>query len=323
MYQKKVLRVKGDTNMKNTITGSVCLILAASLWGGSYVISKYVMADIPPITLVWLRYLTAMFVLYVVLKGIERKSIKQYNLTKKDWLLLAWVGFIGYFVSIILQFVGTKLSDAHTGSLITSATPAFIILFAWLLLKEKITIQKVFTLLFASIGMVIVAGGGHYNASYNMGIVILIGAALTWALLSIYVKIATQKFSSLFVTTMAVFFGFLFTTPAMLIELRYSEIELSVSGLALSMGYLGIAATAIAFYLWNHGLQLMDASLGSLFFFFQPLVGTLLGWLILNEPIHLNFFIGGTLIVVAVIISIAPPISMKRKKQIGVLPAKR
>ncbi|KLV14434.1 permease-like protein YdzE [Bacillus altitudinis] len=56
--------------------------------------------------------------------------------------------------------------------------------------------------------------------------------------------------------------------------------------------YLGIISTALAFFLWNRGLQLMDASSGGLFFFFQPIVGTVLGWMILGEEMGLRSFVG-------------------------------
>lgn len=60
--------------------------------------------------------------------------------------------------------------------------------------------------------------------------------------------------------------------------------------------YLGIISTAGGFLLWNKGLQLMKASSGGLFFFFQPIVGTFLGWLLLGETIGLSFWIGTFLI---------------------------
>ena len=47
--------------------------------------------------------------------------------------------------------------------------------------------------------------------------------------------------------------------------------------------YLGVVSTALAFYLWNKGFTLLDASTGSLFFFAQPVVGAVLGWLLLGE----------------------------------------
>lgn len=53
--------------------------------------------------------------------------------------------------------------------------------------------------------------------------------------------------------------------------------------------YLGVVSTAVAFLLWNRGLQMLNASSGGIFFFFQPVVGTLLGWLILGENIGVTF----------------------------------
>ena len=52
-------------------------------------------------------------------------------------------------------------------------------------------------------------------------------------------------------------------------------------------------------FLWNKGLELLDASIGSLFFFFQPIVGSLLGWLLLNETLNSNFLLVVFLLYVA------------------------
>jgi len=65
--------------------------------------------------------------------------------------------------------------------------------------------------------------------------------------------------------------------------------------------YLGIVSTAGGFLLWNRGLQMLNASSGGLFFFFQPVVGTLLGWLILGESIGVTFWIGSILILSGVL----------------------
>lgn len=74
--------------MKQTILGAICLSLAASIWGGMYVVSKYVLDFIPPLTLVWLRFIIAFVVLYGILKLAEkakekvtiRKKIGSYSL---------------------------------------------------------------------------------------------------------------------------------------------------------------------------------------------------------------------------------------------------
>ena len=289
--------------MKQTILGAICLSLAASIWGGMYVVSKYVLDFIPPLTLVWLRFIIAFVVLYMILKITEKKQKKTVTIRKKDWLLFAWIGFIGYFISITCQFIGTKLSDAHTGSLVTSATPAFIVIFAAIILKEKLTARRLLSTIIATIGVIIVIGWDIEIGSYFIGTIILVGAAITWALLSIYVKIASIQFSSLVITTYAIFFSLFFITPFMIWELQAASIGTVNTYVILGVLYLGIVSTAGAFFLWNKGLELLDASIGSLFFFFQPIVGSLLGWLLLNETLNSNFFIGGILIICSVLIT--------------------
>ena len=289
--------------MKQTILGAICLSLAASIRGGMYVVSKYVLDFIPPLTLVWLRFIIAFVVLYMILKITEKKQKKTVTIRKKDWLLFAWIGFIGYFISITCQFIGTKLSDAHTGSLVTSATPAFMVIFAAIILKEKLTARRLLSTIIATIGVIIVIGWDIEIGSYFIGTIILVGAAITWALLSIYVKIASARFSSLVITTYAIFFSLFFITPFMVWEFQSNPIEHMNLYVVLGVLYLGIVSTAGAFFLWNKGLELMDASIGSLFFFFQPIVGSLLGWLLLNETLSSNFFIGGILIICSVFIT--------------------
>lgn len=48
--------------------------------------------------------------------------------------------------------------------------------------------------------------------------------------------------------------------------------------------------------MWNRGVQLLNAASSGLFFLFQPIVGTLLGWLLLGEQITWTFVLGSLLI---------------------------
>ncbi|NRD79159.1 EamA family transporter [Bacillus sp. BRMEA1] len=288
--------------MRQNLIGAICLSLAASMWGSVYVISKYILEFVPPLTLVWLRYVIAFVFLFALLKANQAKRKKQETFRKRDWLLLGWIGFIGYFISIACQFIGTKLTDAHTGALITSATPAFIVIFAKFVLNERFTVRKVLAVVLATSGVVVVVGWRTNIGNYFWGSLILVGAAITWALLSVYVKLASQRFSSLTITTYAILFAFIFTTPEMLWELHSNVLSSQNIWVILGVIYLGIVATAGAFFLWNKGMELMDAGIGSLFFFFQPIVGAFLGWLLLNEKLNIQFFIGGSLIVAGVLI---------------------
>ncbi|MGM7683596.1 DMT family transporter [Cytobacillus sp. Hm23] len=288
--------------MKQNLLGATCLSLAASIWGGMYVVSKYVLEFVPPFTLMWLRYMIAFAFLVTILNTCRVSKRNDVKIKKRDWLLLGWIGFIGYFVSIALQFIGTKLSDAHTGALITSVTPAFTIIFAKFLLKERLTIVKVMALLLATCGVVVVIGIDITFGTYLLGSIILVGAAITWAVLSVYVKIASQRFSTLFITTYSILFALIFTTPIMVWEFQVYDVYFKSSLIILGITYLGLVSTAGAFFLWNKGMENMDAGIGSLFFLFQPVVGSFLGWILLSEELDTSFFIGGILILTGVVV---------------------
>ncbi|WP_335871390.1 DMT family transporter [Bacillus sp. 2205SS5-2] len=295
--------------MNQKLWGIASLSLAASIWGGMYVVSKYVLAYIPPFTLMWLRYVIAFTCLFFILK--RQKQPPSTLSSKKGWILLIAVGFIGYFISIAFQFIGTKLADAHTGAIITSTAPTFTLLFAAFILKEKLTIQKLTALVIATIGVMIVIGWESEMSEFFWGSLILVGAAITWALLSVLARIATKTMSSLFLTTNAVLVAIPLTTPFMIWEMTYSDSLILDVKLLLGILYLGVVSTAVAFFLWNKGMESMEASTGSLFLFFQPLVGSLFGWLLLKESLSSSFFIGGSLIVIAVIFTFLPLSSKK------------
>ncbi|KZM52564.1 DMT family transporter [Geobacillus stearothermophilus] len=286
--------------MKQPVLASLYLSLAASIWGGMYVVSKYVLDYIPPFTLVWLRYAVALIVLGAIAAAKRERPPK----SGRDWGMVIAIGIIGYVVSISLQFVGTKWSNAHTASLITASTPAFVVLFARWLLGETLTWRKMAALLLATAGVIVIVGLGGSEESTFAGNIALVGAAVTWALLSVLVKMTAARLSVFSVTTYAIFVAFIGMTPMMLAEgpgLAASHWSVPV---ALGVLYLGVVSTAGAFFLWNKGMEMIDAGVGSLFFFFQPLVGSLFGWLFLQEQLDVSFWLGGALIVAGVAVAV-------------------
>ena len=105
-------------------------LLAAAIWGGMYVVSKVVLQVVPPFTLLSLRLLLGMACLgaILLLSGGRRLRWPQIR-------TILWVGLLGYGISIGLQFVGTWLTGAANASLVTSASPVFIMLFGVLILR--------------------------------------------------------------------------------------------------------------------------------------------------------------------------------------------
>lgn len=287
--------------MKNTLIGSLFLILASSIWGGMYVVVKVVVAVIPPLELVWIRYLIALVALVFI--GFVTKQ--KWKIKRKHIGIIIAISIVGYVISIVTQETGTMLSTAQMGAIITSTTPAFMVVFASLILKERLTFKKAISVSLATIGVIIIVGIDDINMSSMLGGISLIIAALTWALMSVLIKCLPSDYSQIVINTYATLIAFVVLTPLVITRLPKINInELSDPTIWGGLLYLGVISTAIAFLLWNRGLQMLNASSGGVFFFFQPVVGTLLGWLILGETISITFWAGSFLILLGVLIVI-------------------
>lgn len=282
------------------ILGSILLSLSACIWGGMFVVVKDVVSVVHPLQLVWLRYLVA--IIFLILFSILKRE--KWSIHKKDIGLIIAIGLIGNAISIVAQETGTWLSSAQTGAVITSATPSFMVIFAWLIFKEKITRVKVVSLVMATIGVVMIVGIHLEGNNILLGVLSLIIAALTWALMSILIQ-KVNHYSSLQITIMSTVVAIIcltpviFTNTASLVNIDFLEPKI-----ILSLLYLGVISTALAFVMWNRGLTLVNSSSSGLFFLLQPIVGTLLGWLFLKESVSFGFFLGTILIVGSVWISV-------------------
>lgn len=290
---------------KHSFAGLVSGLTAASIWGGMYVVSKVVLEVIPPFTLLLLRLIMGAIVLGIVIYFRNRKTGAVSPMTKEFFWRSFLVGFVGYGISLGFQFVGTKLSTASNGSLVTSATPAFVLLFAPFLLGEKPTARGVIALILSTLGVLAVIDPrtAELSPSLFWGNMSLLAAALTWALYSVLVRKVSQTQDLLTSSTIMLLGGIPSSLAFSVWEMNsqgVGEITLGVIGGLL---FLGIISTAIAMFLWNYAFAELPAAVASLTFFAQPVVGTLLGWFFLSEQITSLFIVGGILIGVGIIIA--------------------
>ncbi len=286
--------------MSKSTLGIVCGLGAASIWGGMYVVSKVILEVIPPFTLIVLRLLlgSATLALLVTLRGrpaIPRESF---------WKVFG-VGLVGYGISLGFQFVGTKLSTAANGALVTSATPAFVTLFAGWILRERITGFRFLALALATAGVVAVVDPRTASLEGGLfwGNLALLAAALTWALYSVLIRLVTRNSEVLTVTLIAFLGGLPIAVPAAAWEARTGTLGQITLGVVLGVLFLGVISTAIAMLMWNTAFASLDAGLASLTFFAQPVVGALLGWTLLGETITPLFLLGGLLILSGLVIA--------------------
>jgi drug/metabolite transporter (DMT)-like permease len=279
--------------MSPRLTGILSGSGAAAIWGGMYVVSKVVLEVIPPFSLVSLRLVLGILTLWALL---ARQGGTGFTWRQK--LLAAGVGWVGYGVSLGFQFIGTRLSTASNGALVTSATPAFVLLFAAWILRERVTPVRLLALTVSTLGVLAVVDPRNARLSPDLfwGNLSLVAAALTWALYSVLVRRATRSLAVLPATMVFFFGGLAVSLPAAAVELTQIPLGAITPGVAAGVLYLGVISTALAMYLWNRAFALLEAGVASLTFFAQPVVGVGLGILFLGEPVSVLFIAGGALI---------------------------
>src|SRR5512135_3759952 len=243
--------------MNRRMAGALSGLIAASLWGGMYVVSDAVLDVVPPATLVLMRYVIALPVLWLAARMSHTRGIQ-----RADWPKLALTAFVGFGVSLLAQFAGTKLSTAAAGALITSATPAFIVLFAWWILHERAAGRQWIGLGIATSGALIVSLFDEQAATETatnplLGNLLLIVAAVTWALYSVLVKLNSQKYTALAITLAVTALGIPIVVPLAAVELQTQTIGTLTPPAIWGILYIGIGATAIAFFLWNKSFELL------------------------------------------------------------------
>ena len=289
----------------NTFAGLFAGLAAAAIWGGMYVVSKVVLEVSPPFTLLAIRLVMGGLVLGIVIYFRNKWSDVKIVPTRDFFWNSFWVGFVGYGISLGFQFVGTKLSTASNGSLVTSATPAFVLIFAPFLLGEKTTLRRILALAVSSLGVIAVIDPRNAELSPTLfwGNMSLLAAALTWALYSVLVR-KVSKSGDLLTSSAIMLLGGI---PSSLLfgfwEVKSQGIGIITPGILGGLLFLGIISTAIAMFLWNYAFAELPAAVASLTFFAQPVVGTLLGWFFLAERITPLFLTGGVLIGIGILIA--------------------
>ncbi len=287
--------------MNKNFVALLCGLGAASIWGGMYVVSKVVLEVIPPFALLTLRLALGFLSLGALI--LFRKT--QISLTRKEFWQSFLVGVIGYGISLGFQFTGTKFSTASNGALITSATPAFVLLFTFFLLREKITGRQVLALVISTMGVLAVIDPrtAELSPSLFLGNVLLFFAGFTWALYSVLVRKISGNIDLLTSSAVMLLGGIPSSLIFGFIEINSQGIGEITIGIIGGILFLGIISTAVAMFLWNYAFKELPATLASLTFFAQPVVGTLLGWLFLDEKITPLFLLGGVLIGVGILVS--------------------
>jgi drug/metabolite transporter (DMT)-like permease len=290
------------TQSRRRTLGALYPLLASAAWGVMYVVSKYSFGYIPPLTLCLIRCALGGGALVVIL-ALRGQGLP----TRRDWLPFLGLGLL-VAVGLGTQYLGTDLATASQGALITTLTPVFTVFFAWLLGGEKLSKRLVLGSGAALAGVLIIIspqlrGFGLGSWRTIGGSLLLMTASLVWGLYTVLGKPMIRRLGALYTTAYSTLAGLPFFALCLPWELHSRPITAALSvQMALAILYLSLGATAAAWYLWNKGVEYVDASLVAVFFCAQPMVGALLGWLVLHETLGLPFLIGGAVVTAGILV---------------------
>ncbi len=290
------------------------LLAAAALWGGMYVVSAGTFSRIPPVTLGLLRLVVGVAVLAVALRfrlGLGRRELPR---------IVAAGAIVG--LTLVFQFVGTGLTGGAEGALLTTTTPAFVLLFGAVLERERVDPAAWLGVAVALAGVAVVAGRNATGASVEgelaglpsrlVGDALLVGSAATWALYSSVGRPLVHAVGAVRAILGSSAVAVLLVAPLVPIELASAALPpLDLPAIA-AVAYLGVGATAVAWSLWYRGYAAAPPAVSAAAFFAQPIVGAALGALALGEPIDPPFVAGALLIGAGILALVGPDVRRGR-----------
>src|SRR5579859_6783765 len=268
------------------------LALAAGLWGLMYVVSRYALVAVPALPLVVMRIISSLAVL-----APFAIWARFWRVTRGQLGRLALIGLVGYTASLSLQFIGTALTSASLGSLITSASPALVVMFA-AMGGERPTRRALVALGLALAGVALIVGVDVPAGLSGLGALALLGAAVTWALYTALGRTLARGIPLVTALFWGLFFGVLAAVPLAAPQWPGRDTMRHYSlTLWLEIFYLGAIAMALAFFLWNYGFAHLPADVGAVFGLAQPLVGVALGVALQHDQLTPLAGLGGMAIV--------------------------
>lgn len=274
-------------------------LAASALWGGMYVVSKWVFVAVPALTLAFLRVAVGGVALYVALRA--RGAVPP--LSRRD---VRGVLRLGLWVALTLstQFVGTDRTNASQGSLLTMLTPAFTLLLGVAMLDERLTARSVTGTVLAGAGTLVVVAGQYglaLGGADSIGLLALLVASVAWAAYTVDGARIVRKHGALLAATYSALAAIPMLAVPAAAELALTDASVTVTaGSVGAVAYLGLASTAAAWWLWYRGVQRSTATVVAATFFAQPLVGAALGAALLGESLGPWFVGGGVLMAVGV-----------------------
>lgn len=272
------------------------VLLPVLFWGVSFISTKVVLREMPPVSIAFFRQLIAL----VPLIGWGLATGTSFKIRPLDLLLLAGSCFFGIVLYFVFENNGLRYTTASSASMIVAAVPVFTLITETLLFKMKSNLRMVLCIIVSIIGVYLVIsinGRLDFSSRTFLGNMLMIGAMASWVIYTIMSRSLGTRYSSLVITMYQTALSGILFVPFILPEISSWR---PVSTLALmNLIYLGVFCSAISYFSFLYAMKKLGSTVSSAFLNLIPVISVAAGFLILGERLYLIQYFGMLLILLS------------------------
>ena len=283
------------------------------LWGSAFSALKVGLEYAPPVLFAGVRSVLGGLAMTLVALGWGGSPKLRHN-----WRVFALLSALNVVLFLGLQTVAIMYLPSGSAAVLIYLQPILVGVLAWLFLGESLTARKVVGLLLGFSGIAAVSAGGLLGdlpPGAALGVAFGIGAALSWALGTVYFKKAQERVATLWAVAVPFLAGGVVLSALGLLVESPAEITWNTPFVA-SLLYSSLFGTAVAWLLWLGLVRAGEASRVSAYIFFVPLVAVLIGAVFLDETLSPSLLVGAALVVTGIYLANGTP-SPKGAKENG------
>ncbi|QAA31579.1 DMT family transporter [Clostridium manihotivorum] len=289
---------------KSNLLPYIAVSISSVIFGLSFLFSKMALTVATPFMLVSFRFLLAFLVMTIL---IIFKIIKV-NYKNKPLGGLIVLGLAEPVIYFIFETYGVKNASSSVAGLMLALIPIAVTLLGAYFLNEVPSIKRILFIVLSVSGVALIgimSSTGGQGTSI-LGIILLLGAVTSAGFYSIISRKVSKYYTPVEITYFMMFFAALCFTVMNVVDVLingniYNYFEpLKSKTFIISILYLGIISSIIAYFLTNFTLSKIQASKTSVFSNVSTIVSIVAGVLILNESFHIYHFVGSILILTGV-----------------------
>lgn len=279
--------------IKNTL-GIPAVLLAVFFWGISFVSTKTVLLELPPVSIAFLRQFVALIPL-LLLMLIQKEDFKLKKGEIFTFILATLFGIVLYFV---FENKGLTLTSASNASMLVAAIPVFALVAESIAKGTRLEMASLLCIIASIFGVyfVIFEGGvPDFSSDSFFGSLLVLGAMISWIIYTFLSKKLGERYSSLKMTTIQTIISIPLFVPFIIGETSLWKMPSLLS--LLNLAFLGIFCSALAYVFFLYGIKTLGPVLPSALLNLIPVVTILTGSLFLNEIPSFYQIIGAILII--------------------------